>query len=137
MIQKRIFCSGPYTADDFEGVERNLDMARAAVKDVLLAGHVPVCPHLITAYLDLDPDFEEWDHTAWLEQFCYPLMDRCDAIYLYPGWEKSKGAVMEKAYAEKTGKEVLFYVAPGILWPRVGHENPSESILARQGYKPA
>lgn len=101
-----VFCSGPYTAPDFEGVERNLDRAREAVKEVLLAGHVPICPHLITAYLDLDPDLEEWQHETWLVDFCYPLIDRCDAVYLYPNWQTSKGARMERDYAMAAGKVI-------------------------------
>jgi len=32
----------------------------------------------------------------------------CDAIYLLPDWEYSKGATLEKSVAEHTGKEVIF-----------------------------
>lgn len=101
-----VFCSGPYTAPDFEGVERNLDMASEAAKEVLRAGHTPIVPHKITAYFDLDPEFQEWGEREWLTKVCFPMLDRCDAIYLYPGWLNSSGARKEREYAIAHGKVI-------------------------------
>jgi hypothetical protein len=39
---------------------------------------------------------------------CFAMIDICDALYFLPGWENSKGANEEKAYAEKHGK-LCFY----------------------------
>lgn len=36
------------------------------------------------------------------------LLD-CDAIYMLPGWEASKGATLEKNIAERTGKKIIHY----------------------------
>ena len=36
------------------------------------------------------------------------LLNECDAIYMLRGWEKSRGAQIEKLYAEGCGKSVLF-----------------------------
>ena len=41
---------------------------------------------------------------------CFAMIDAADAIYLFDDWEKSKGALLEKAYAEYQGKEVLLNV---------------------------
>jgi hypothetical protein len=105
-----IFCSGPYTAETFEGFEDNLYRADEASKEVLIAGHVPICPHKITAFFDLDPEFQEWQHEDWLTKFCYPLIDACDAVYFYEGWQNSKGAQCELQYAKAKGKKLLFSV---------------------------
>lgn len=39
---------------------------------------------------------------------CLAMIDACDAIYLLPDWHLSKGATLEKAYAEYQGKNVLY-----------------------------
>ena len=39
---------------------------------------------------------------------CMAMLDACDAIYMMNGWEDSKGARLEKAYAEYQDKLVLY-----------------------------
>lgn len=39
---------------------------------------------------------------------CLAMVDAADAIYMLKGWKCSKGAVIEKTYAEYQGKEVLY-----------------------------
>jgi len=41
---------------------------------------------------------------------CFAMIDVCDAIYLLKNWKDSKGANLEKKYAEETGK---------IIWKEV------------------
>ena len=39
---------------------------------------------------------------------CMAMVDAADAIYMMKGWEDSKGARLEKAYAEYQDKLVLY-----------------------------
>ena len=39
---------------------------------------------------------------------CLAMLDGADAIYLFNDWQNSKGALLEKAYAEYQGKEVIY-----------------------------
>lgn len=39
---------------------------------------------------------------------CLRLIDCCDAIYMIDGWQDSKGARLEKAYAEYQGKGIMY-----------------------------
>ena len=35
------------------------------------------------------------------------LLDLCDAIFMIPGWQQSKGAQWENGYAQGKGKEII------------------------------
>lgn len=39
---------------------------------------------------------------------CFAMIDGADAIYMFNDWENSKGSLLEKAYAEYQGKEVIY-----------------------------
>ena len=38
------------------------------------------------------------------------MLDAADAIYIFPGWEDSRGTRMERHYARYQGKRVLYEV---------------------------
>lgn len=39
---------------------------------------------------------------------CLSMLDGADAIYMFNDWENSKGALLEKAYAEYQNKKVMY-----------------------------
>lgn len=39
---------------------------------------------------------------------CFPMIDRCDGIYMLDGWEDSKGSNMELTYAMNRRMEVYY-----------------------------
>lgn len=41
---------------------------------------------------------------------CLAMLEQSDVIALLPGWEGSDGAMIEKRYAERQGKKVLYLV---------------------------
>lgn len=46
--------------------------------------------------------FEEGTYSEYMH-ICLELIKMCDAIYMMPGWETSKGATKEYEYAKKLG----------------------------------
>lgn len=64
-----------------------------------------LCPHLNTARFERDcPGVT---HAQYIEADLR-LMDGCDVVLMLPGWEHSKGAVLERAHAMATGKKVFY-----------------------------
>lgn len=47
------------------------------------------------------------DEKAYMP-ICLKMIDAADTIYMMNGWEQSKGAVLEKMYAEYQGKAVVY-----------------------------
>lgn len=50
------------------------------------------------------PSTESWE--VHMAADIVLLLD-CDAIYMLPGWESSKGATLEKNIAERIGKKII------------------------------
>lgn len=61
-------------------------------------GHIVINPAILPIGLDSERYMP----------ICLSMIDGADAIYLFNNWEQSKGALLEKAYAEYQGKEVIY-----------------------------
>jgi len=109
-MRKLTYVAGPYTAPTRDEVAANVARAVEYGKQVLAAGFVPVVPHKITEFWDLDGRFAGYTHGDWLEKYCFPLLKQCHAIFLYPGWAKSKGACREFDFALEHGIPVVHSV---------------------------
>ena len=93
----------------------NFPAFHAAAKFLRSIGHVVVSP----AEHDEESgfDFSQCDGTEDLAALGFDLKEalmwdlravaECDAIFLLPGWENSKGAKAELALAEALGKDVI------------------------------
>ncbi len=88
-----IYVAGKYSAQNEFMVKVNIAAAEAAAQEIWKAGHAAICPHLNTAH---------WGGLLTHEQFIagdLEIIARCDAVYMLPGWEQSKGAKQENAFA--------------------------------------
>lgn len=90
----RIYIAGPIT-----GVLDFQETFRAAAKHLDQLGHNPVSPTSVVL-----PPGATWQdymrHTA--QQLIW-----CDGVALLPGWQQSKGAQIERQWAEAVGLLVL------------------------------
>lgn len=113
---KLIYIAGKYTASSRCAIMANIQAAREAAAQVALMGAFPVTPHLLGHGLEDAGDEQFW-YDGTLE-----LMLRCDAVYLVPGWDQSKGAREELARAKEKG--LPFFVSESALACYLGARLP-------------
>lgn len=97
----KIYISGPITGTR-DARERFEAMARRVKK----YGHTPINPYYLGLAL---PD---GGHTQYMA-LCFVLMDFADAILMMDGWDRSRGAIMERKRACAHGLPV--FEGPGDL----------------------
>lgn len=83
---KRVYIAGRIT-----GVPLFKLSFSIAAFTLVFRGYEPVNP----ASIDFGPD--ETEKATWEDymRVCLPMLATCDYIYLLPGWEDSRGAVLE------------------------------------------
>jgi hypothetical protein len=85
-----MYIAGPYRASTVAGIRQNIENARAVAEYwVKQDGWYPVTPHLNTAFMDGIVDDGKFLDGA------LNLLEKCDAICLVKGWEKSAGTLAE------------------------------------------
>lgn len=103
-----IYIAGKYTDASREAIKRNIAAAEEIGRQILASGHIPIIPHKITSFWDEKEPLRNWKHEDWINKFCLPLMDRCDAVFMAPKWETSAGATMEYHHARRKGMKIYF-----------------------------
>ena len=92
----RLFLSGPIT-----GIDNYWDSFNEAQKRLLAAGYYDtVNPAALGRVLP------QGAHGEYM-RVCMTLIDMCDAVVQLPGWEASRGCMMEYGYALGTDKTVV------------------------------
>ena len=94
----------PYSADKLQA---NLEAAKGYCRDVVAAGHLPICPHVFfSTFLDDAVSQERgWGMLLGLE-----LLDLCDELWYWG--EPSAGMAKEIEQARKNGLPVRRIDAP-------------------------
>ena len=91
---KVIYIAGPYSGEDIYDVHCNIQEAERYAAMVWEMGAAALCPHKNTAYMD---------GVVCYDQFlagCIEMMNRCDAVWFIQCYEKSPGAMKERAWAD-------------------------------------
>src|SRR5579863_955 len=94
---KVVYVAGPISAPTPEEIDRNVAMGKRAGTEIWKMGAYPVVPHLNVPGHDIMAAgiTAEQIYLGDLE-----ILQRCDAMFLLPGWEASRGCNYERAWAE-------------------------------------
>ena len=96
-----VYVAGPYTPTNGKTIEQNIDNAADLAYWVWEAGMTAICPHKNTqGFDDLGADRFYMGNLD--------ILERCDAVIMVDGWEKSFGAKMERIIASRNGIPVFY-----------------------------
>lgn len=100
---KIVYVAGPYTANNAWAIEQNVRNAELAGLYVVECDAMPIIPHANTRFFHglKTPDF-------WYEG-TLELLRRSDAILLFTGYEKSRGAMEEHREAVDLGLQIFYF----------------------------
>ena len=93
----KIYIAGPITG----AVDVNRHTFNVHAATLAEAGHVPLNPAVLPIGL------ENHEYMA----ICKPMVEIADEVHMLPGWEHSKGAMMEHGWAIERAKPIRFVVA--------------------------
>jgi hypothetical protein len=97
-----IYVSGKYSGD----IDANIEKAMQIAAELWIKGHAVICPHGNTSHFEIRCPAVTWEQYIAGD---LNMIARCDGLVMIPGWEESKGAVIEKEYAEKLKIPVWLY----------------------------
>jgi len=99
-----IYIAGAYSAPTLAEVTRHVDQTRKMALE-LAERRIPFLSTVLqTAHFELLLGRQDPEH--WIA-VSLEILRRCDAIFLVPGWQKSKGAKLERETALARGMPVF------------------------------
>lgn len=106
----RVYICSPFTDDTITQEKANRRSAQELSQDVARQHLMPINP--LTMFGLLTPtQIEHADDIPItrknIMRECFEALKRCDAIYLAPGWQDSKGCRKEVRLARHLGKVIL------------------------------
>ncbi len=100
-----VYISGPITPSNGRTIEDNVALAVKTFCELTRQGIPSFAPHLGAAF----PSCHEIDYHIWMA-YDLAVLARCTHILMLPGWEKSKGAVLERTYAVGAHIPILYSI---------------------------
>ena len=100
------YVSGPYRANDIEGVQDNIYKARKIAIELWKAGYAVICPHTNTANFPGGAGEEKHGTIEYIKgdyEIISIMRPNYDCIVMMPDWRTSEGARKELTAAINRG----------------------------------
>jgi len=94
------YVAGPYSAKTIFGKLRNIYRAWKVAYTLWQQGYTVICPHSNSMLMENAIGNEEFAKRD------LHIVERCDIIFMLPGWTRSNGAIKEYHHALKHGLEI-------------------------------
>ena len=104
MINKLIYIAGPFRGPNSWEMEQNIRRAEEVSLEVWKLGAPAICPHCNNRFFQGVCPEETWAAGDLL------ILERCDAIFMGPKWDRSEGARKEMVHAIMKGLPVFFTI---------------------------
>lgn len=111
---KKVYVAGAYSANNVIDVLKNIGRGEHFAADIFMLGMAPFCP-----WHDKQFVTDNWARDFTVKQFYdYSIawLKCCDAMFLVPGYETSKGTAEEIEIARKMGIPVFDDIGDLIEW---------------------
>ncbi len=76
-------------------------------QEIFIREYIPIAPTLISYDWEKTLPFKNKDLDYWLFEFCFPLIDKCDGLFVCNGLYKSVGVNREVEYAITKGMPII------------------------------
>lgn len=87
-----------YIAGKINGLEDYKEKFKKAEDKLVSEGHICMNPAILS---------EGFPYEAYMP-ICCSIIDQCESIYMLKNWKNSRGARVERAYAEATNKQIYY-----------------------------
>jgi hypothetical protein len=87
-----------YIAGKINGLENYKEVFKKAEEALIITGHICMNPAILP---------EGFPYESYMP-VCCAMIDQCDAVYMIKNWKDSRGAKVERAYAEAINKQIFY-----------------------------
>lgn len=97
---KRVYVAGAYSSDNVMGVFNNMKKGLRMSVEIALLGFYPFAPWLDYLFTLISREGEELT-LDWYYNYSLDFLSVCDAMFVLPNFENSKGTLREIEFAQK------------------------------------
>lgn len=105
---KRVYVAGAYSANNIIDCLKNIGRGEEYSAKVFMKGFAPFCPWHDKTYVI--SNWREEFQVSQFQEFSMSWLEVSDIVFVIPGWENSKGTILEIQRANELKIPVVFNI---------------------------